>query len=386
MLRSALLSVSLGLVSSRALVAQDFVPGQLFDNVSASLSRNFHDKVFRTKQLPELLATYRPAAQRAADLGEERLVVDALLRHVPASHLALYSKHTYDHLMAELARKDQPTFGCELEQVAGQFFVTAILEGGPAELAGLRRGDRVLAIDGVAPGASARLDRSSDDAYLLDRPRHMLIGTDGDRATFAVQRAPGAAALEVEVGCADYSGWRAAQASVRVVDVDGVRVGYVHYWFVHLGGVTDHFKKALKGPLADCAAYVVDLRGRGGDGMAAQTLVSVIEQLAKPCIALIDRNTRSAKEVIAYELRKRDAAVLVGEHTAKAVIPASFKSVGRDDVLMYPTFTLGQYTKLIELQGVAPHVAVTDRLEYAGGDDPIAAAGLRAAAERSKRE
>jgi carboxyl-terminal processing protease len=196
---------------------------------------------------------------------------------------------------------------------------------------------------------------------------------------------PNAPELEISIPCVDYSAWRAAQASVAVHEVDGVRIGYVHYWFIHMGGVTKHLKEALEGPLADCASYVVDLRGRGGDGMAAQALVTAIGKLDRRCVALIDRGTRSAKEVIAYELRKRETATLVGEHTARAVIPATFKKVGPADVLMYPTFTLGNYTKEIELLGVAPHVAVEDHLPFAAGADSILAAGLRVAVDLAGR-
>jgi carboxyl-terminal processing protease len=381
----ALAAMPAAQATSRAEPREAFVAGALFDAVVKALSATYYDKAFRREALPQLVASYRDRAERAADLAEERVVVDALLRHVPASHLALYSKATYDHLMAELARTDAPTFGFEVEQFAGQFFVTGLLEGGPAAIAGLSRGDRVVSVDGVPLGGSPRLDRSSDDAHLPDRPRHYLLGAAGDELRLTVQRAAGAPTSEVVVPCVEYSAWRAAQASVAVREVDGVRVGYVHYWFIHIGGVTKHFKEALNGQLADCAAYVVDLRGRGGDGMAAQALVTAIGKLDKPCVALIDRGTRSAKEVIAYELRARESATLVGEHTARAVIPATFKNVGRHDVLMYPTFTLGDYTKKIELQGVAPHVAVEDRLPFAAGADPILAAGLRVAVDSAGR-
>lgn len=380
-------SLTVALVVAGLLPAQGvddtFAPGQLFDGVAAAIERSYYDKAFRQEQWPELVASYRPAALRATDLAEERVVVDALLQHVPASHLALLSKTTHDCLMAELSKQDAPTFGLELEAHAGQFFVVAVLDGGPAATAGVRRGDRVLAIDGVLPGASPRLDRSSDDAHLADAPRHQLLGDDGERLRLRVQRTAGAAAQEIEVVCAAYSAWRAAQASVRAFEQDGQRVGYVHYWYIHMGGVHAHFKKLLQATFADCSAIVLDLRGRGGDGTGTAALVSAVRAAGKPVVALIDRGTRSAKEVIAYQLRQGDVATLVGEHTACAVIPATFRRIGKHDVLMFPTFTLGEFTRAIEGIGVAPHIEQADTLRYAAGRDPIRDAGVREAARQA---
>ena len=81
-----------------------------------------------------------------------------------------------------------------------------------------------------------------------------------------------------------------------------------------------------------------------------------------PLVALTDAGTRSAKEVIAHEIRRRDIGMLVGEPTAGAVIPATFQPVSHDAVLMFPSFTLGRYTKQLEGQPVTPDVSVPDDL------------------------
>jgi C-terminal processing protease CtpA/Prc len=371
---------------SHALVAQEaadgYAPGELFDAVVKAMARSYYDKEFRAQRWPDLAASYRPAALAAGDLHEERAVVDALLAQVPASHLALLSKATHTKMMDELSKREKPTFGFEVEQLAGQFFVTSVLEGGPAAEAGLRRGDRVLAIDGVTPGRCVRLDRSSDDAHLPDVPRHQILGEAGERVALRVQRDAAGRTRDLEVECAPYSAWRAAQASARVVVHDGQRIGYVHYWYIHLGGVHQHFRRLLRDEFATCSAIVLDLRGRGGDGISAGALVTAVRDAGKPVVALIDKTTRSAKEVIAYRLRQEESATLVGEHTACAVIPASFRHVGEHDVLMFPTFTLGEFTTAIELIGVTPHVHVADELRHAAGRDPILDAGVQQAARQ----
>jgi len=383
LLPASVLPAVLAWCPAQADAASAYEPGKLFAAVVQAIETSYYDRSFRDDEWPRLAARYQAAAQGADDLAEERAVIDALLKHVPSSHLALYSKSTHDHLLGELGRKDAPTFGFELQCHAGRFFVTGVLEGGPAERAGLRRGDLVLAIDDRHPGASPRLDRSSDDAHLPDPPRHRLVGNEGERLSLQVRRRPDAAPITVEVPSEVYSAWRAAQASARVDEVDGRRIGYVHYWFVHLGGVHAHLRRLLAEDFADCDACVLDLRGRGGDGGAVEPLLEVVRKAGMPVVALVDRGTRSAKEVVAYRLQQEGVATLVGEHTARAVIPASFRRVGKADVLMFPTFTLGKYTTAIEGIGVAPDLEVPDRLAFAAGDDPILRAGEREAARRA---
>jgi len=95
-------------------------------------------------------------------------------------------------------------------------------------------------------------------------------------------------------------------------------------------------------------------------------------------VALIDRQTRSAKEQLAYELRAQGLGRLVGEPTAGAYIPAGFANLGGNVVLMFP---LGDkkpnpYTPLIEGHPIQPDVAVPWVGPYAGGQDVLIEAGI----------
>jgi carboxyl-terminal processing protease len=97
----------------------------------------------------------------------------------------------------------------------------------------------------------------------------------------------------------------------------------------------------------------------------------------RPLVALVDGGTRSAKEVIADRLLEMTAAVVVGEQTAGAVIPATFEEVGGGAVLMFPSTRLGAYTEKLEGVGVSPDVEVRDRLPFSAGADPILEEGTR---------
>lgn len=372
------------LLASLAIAASPLLAQQaaLFDRVAEVLSDDFYDRRFRDERLPALIDRYRPAAAAAGNAAEERAVIHAFLGEIPASHLALYSAATHRRVENELFGKAGPTFGCVLTQIGGRYYVDGVFENGPALAAGLRRGDRVLAIDGVPPSRSRRLDWRADDAFLPDPAVHYLLGNVGDTIVLRVASSPGDE-REVTVTATRSSALAASQASCQRLQVGEHLFGYVHLWFVFHGKSASLLRSAAK-RFADTEGLVIDLRGRGGSGNEVEAIVDVLEDLRRdgvPMVFLVDGRTRSAKEVMAYEIHQRGLGPLVGERTAGAVIPATFTDVGGGGVLMFPSFTLGDYTREIEGKGVAPDHQVADPLPFAAGDDPILVAGAAVLAE-----
>lgn len=351
----------------------------LFENTVKALQKNFVYRDFREQRLPAIVARYRGLASSAKSLAEQRQVVHDLLSELPASHMGLLSKSTYRHLFDELLNRSKPTFGFELVELDGKHFARNVLEGGPADKAGLKRGDRIKLVHGELPTRSPRLDWRSDDAFLADPPVRRLKCADGDTVKLLVERDWGKT-LEIEIQAQPYSAFEAAKASATIFESDDKQIAYIHFWFIHIKGVAKLLKEKLEGDFADCDALVLDLRGRGGNGMAVKTIAEVLSgkrsDWDKPVVALVNRNSRSAKEVLAYLLKTRQIATIVGERTAGAVIPASFKDLGHDTILMYPTFKLPTYTSLLERKGVAPDVFVSEAGPYSAGADPILEAGI----------
>ncbi|HEX9794934.1 MAG TPA: S41 family peptidase [Planctomycetota bacterium] len=357
-------------------------PAVLFDSVVETLERRYYDAEFRRERLPALVRTYRPLALLAKGRNAEKAVVDRMLAEIPVSHLALISESAYEHLMAELMGRDVETFGFELVRLPQGWFATKIKEGGPAACAGLLRGDRIIALDGGDPGAHPRLDWSTDDAALPDPPIHDLLTDPGADLVVEFERQPGVR-MAVRIEVAEYSSMRAARASARVIEHGGKRFGYLHFWYLHEGGIDALLRDKLRGDFRGCDGLILDLRGRGGFAHLVMALIRVLEKdlAGMPMVALIDRGTRSGKEVVAWEIHDRKLGLLVGETTAGAVIPATFDPVDDDAVLMYPTMTLGNHTKRLEGVGVAPDVEVKDALAFAAGHDPILAGALRVLGE-----
>lgn len=355
--------------------------GTLFENVVAMLEARFVDVDFRTKQLPALAARYRDQANAAKTLAEEREVVHQLLSHIPASHLGLISKLAHRQLMADLLRVPYANFGFQAIGAGEHIYAGMLLQGGPAARSGLLLGDRLVTIDGVPALESPRLDWRTDDAYIgdeLDPSVQYLLAKAGDRMDLRVERRPNEF-VNISIVAEEYSAFDAAEASVRVVRAGGKSIGYLHFWYVHISGVPDLLTRALEGRLRDVDALVIDLRGRGGSATEVTRIVTMMREYRdrtnRPTVALIDRQSRSGKDVLAYEFKEMGIR-LVGEPSAGAVIPASFGDVGHDSVLMFPTFRLPRYTDLLELKPVEPHVRVERPGLFAAGRDAIFDAGI----------
>ena len=274
-------------------------------------------------------------------------------------------------------------FGFQLVGLEQGYFVDWLYEGGPAQRAGLLRGDQVLSIDGVEPASSERFDWRTDDSALPDPPLHAVLASAEDTIEVTFRRTQGGEVQKTRVSAAEYSGWKGTEASVQVHEVGDYSVGYVHYWFIPMAGGSKLMRQLCNETFADCDALVWDLRGRGGAAHEAFALVKMLDQAEgiwkKPLVLLVHDDSRSAKEVISSDLQRNESALVVGEQTHGAVIPATFADVGSETFLMFPSMSLGDYTKRLEGKGVTPDIPVAYPLPWTAGADPMLKAGLIAA-------
>ncbi len=363
-----------------------YVPGETFDSVVRVLSRRYYDTTFVASTLKSLVEEFRPAATTAGDAGEEREVVWRFLARIPASHLALLSRTAAYDLWWNIPGATHPMMGMQLVQLDGRYFASMVLAGGPAALAGIRDWDEVVTIDSIPPAKSSRVDWRSDDAYLADDrdpPVYGLRTLYGDER-LQVVRVPGETVF-VHVTPRRYSVLDAARASAQIVTRDGVRIGYIHWWYMNSKGIQKVFSAALRGPLDSTQALILDLRGRGGSANGIRDVLRLLvpgshQQFIGPIVALTDRQTRSAKEMLAFQLRARGLARLVGEPTAGAVLGAGFEEISGSAILMYPGGAVPTYTDSIEGRPVVPDVETAWGGPHSGGRDPILEAGLAEAA------
>jgi carboxyl-terminal processing protease len=296
-------------------------------------------------------------------------------------------------MMQELNAQATVTFGLLLEEaIPGRWFVRCAYEGGPAEHAGLMRGDEIVRIDGQPAPSSPWVIAAGYDATSPGGSLCMLGAVEGRELEIVLRRSPAGPLRTVHVRPRKMSSLDAAENSVAVVPLEGRHVGVVHVWYCARDS-DDVLRDALEGPLRDCDALVVDLRGRGGYLHVAQRILEIFQprqgrppRWNRPAVFLIDGRTRSAKEVMAHVIQRDGLGTLVGERTEGAVLGAGFFPLPDGSYLELPIQDVPVGDVRLEGVGVEPEVRVVAALPYAAGRDPILEQGCEIALRAARGE
>ena len=328
-------------------------------------------------------------AKTARTPEEVHAVVNRMLALTGTSHLALIERRVYlREVDNEFKNRTVVRCGLELEEVDGRLFVASLAEGGPGVEAGLRVGDEVVAIDGAAPEASGRLDPAGHDPALPGGEAWFLRPDDPPRAVaLTVRREADGPLEELTLLPRETSQIASIYASTRLEQVGGRRIGVIHLWhFMHMA-VADALRAALRGPLAEAEALVLDIRGRGGSTGVVNAVLGLLSGRravwSKPVVVLTDRGTRSAKEIFSWEWKRRGRGPVVGERTAGACVGCTFAQLSDGSILALPIADVTRLTggEQLEGKGVEPTEPVAQLpLPWRGGKDAILAAGLARAA------
>jgi carboxyl-terminal processing protease len=278
----------------------------------------------------------------------------------------------------------------EVESIGADFtpegFAENIFAGGPAEKAGLRRGDRVMEADGkpFEPVLSFRGRTGGEVILKVERSR----GTPPENVAVIPRR--------IEPG----KEWMEAQEKgTRLIHLDGETVGYVPLFSCAGEKFREALQEALGEKLREARALVLDFRnGWGGCNPdfvnlfnAAVPALSTAGRDGKerlldsqwrgPLFVLINEGTRSGKEVVAYAVKKHRLGTLVGARTAGAVVGGSCFLLSDRSLLYLAVVDTRVDGERLEGVGVAPDVEVEDSLPYAAGADPQLDRALELAAK-----
>jgi carboxyl-terminal processing protease len=267
------------------------------------------------------------------------------------------------------------------------WFVARVFAGGPAEAAGLRRGDRLVAADG-------------EPFY----PVRSLRGKAGREIELEIQSSrsgPSRTVTVVPRTIDPKKEWLEAQvAGTRILEQGGRRIGYVPVWSCAGVEVKPNLTEAFGEKFADAEALILDLRG--GWGGCNPELVALFDPAVpdlaridrqgrggvftsawrKPLVVLIDGGSRSGKEVVARALQRHRRAVLVGERTAGAVLAGQPFLLADGSLLFLAVEDVRVDGETLEGVGVSPDVAVPAGLPYAEGRDPQLERALGVAVNR----
>jgi carboxyl-terminal processing protease len=296
----------------------------------------------------------------------------------------------FEGIGAEIATQGSDgTQGCSTLGPTCRLVIIAPIGGSPAEKAGLRPGDLVLATDGV-----------SLDGLTVDGARERMRGPKDTTVELSIQR-DGGSPFQLTV-MRDIIQEREVESRELV---DG-RVGYLH-----LEGFSDRaaedFTAAVKAHVdAGRRMLIVDLRGNpGGYVTAARTVASQfigsgpvfweqdarggqIETDAMPggyatspsirVVVLIDRGSASASEIVAAALKDSGRAVLVGQRSfGKGTVQQWQELAGEGGAFR---LTIAKWLtpdrRWIHNLGIEPDVTVDVPATLGPGEDPVLARAL----------
>ena len=406
-------------------------PALLFDAVVDTIKSKFVDtERLRALNWEARANEVRPSVVSATTIDEAVGIIRQLLAELRLSHTELMTPDEaryYDTLdmfsdYSQIERFSRERFwgsnpyyagiGVFTVHVEGKYFVDGVLEGSPADKAGLKFGDEIVAVDGkpYTTIAAFRGKIGTDAEITIRRLR------GGDVTRYRVPIVP----VVPSAAFAD-----ATRSSARIIERDGLRVGYIHIWSLKESG-SFHAALANLDPqlasrtpptaqpdpqTATLDALIIDMRGRiGGQSAVANQILETVSGGQRPnlepgakarpdapparstisrrveaairpfkgkSVLLVNHQTRSAGEVLAYGYKKSSIGWVFGSQTATAVVGSNAFVMPGGYLLLVPVLLLEFGGKPLEGTGVVPDIRVERPLPYADGADPVLDAALK---------
>lgn len=260
--------------------------------------------------------------------GEEliRRAVSGMLRELHDPYAALLSTDGFEQYRGSLQGVGRG-LGIAIRRDGALHRITRVAEGSPALMAGVRAGDRILAVNGIPVAATA-----SAGGFDTDSAR-----SSTSQVVLTLWRAPLGDTVRVSV---PRTAWHMPAVSEHGLLIDSV--GYVRLSSISARSA-DELENQVEGLLRRGAqSLVLDLRGNTGglfeEGVRAASLFlprgAIVSSLVGrgdtevqpyrarhsrwtelPLTVLVDGRTASAAEVIAAALQDHGRALLVGSPT-----------------------------------------------------------------------
>ena len=375
------------------------------------VNERFLGAVFFVVDWPSAKEKYLPRAQAAKSWEELGPVINEMLGLLRTSHTNYYTAVDPEYYflfgifstgpLAEVAQQRFPdgmvqfdSLGLFTRKVDGKWFVTGVLDGSPAAVAGVHRGNEIVSLNGqpfqpvrplqglAAKGESMRLEiqvtAEPNSRRTLELKPVTLFPNDAMLAGM--------------------------EQSMRVIDHRGRKIAYVHIWSYAGKQYYERLvQELLQGSFDQADALVLDIRdGWGGAspeylnifnqrvpqltsvGRDQQEL-SFKTQWRKPVALLINGGSRSGKEVLAYGFRKYGIGPVVGERTGGAVSAGTAIPISENSLLYLCVSGVRVDGEVLEGVGVAPDHEVIWPLPYSTAEDPQLQKALNLMAEAAAK-
>jgi C-terminal processing protease CtpA/Prc len=383
----------------------------VFDAVWQKVKSGFYDPELHGKDWEAIGNKYRPLARKARTERQLHRVLDRMFGELGASHLAIIDgDYCERHLLKGAKGQVVPHYGFFLTHLDEGFFVSKLLHGGPARVAGVKRGDRLISIDGLPPHPDHLTPKPYESFFGGPRSYMIFPQRTGEKVDLQFQRTPRPMGrYRVVLEAHPWNEIEAGRESGTIIERGGFKLGYMQLYHLLSKQVVVHLAEFLKTHRDEIDGMIVDLRGTGGAPKAADLLIDLFDPqrvgspatrlnrryvppspsgafFGKPVVALIDQAARSVKEVVAFNWRRQKIGPLVGQTTRGAVLGAMYANGKLADghYLMVPMMDVRTLTGGVTLEnhGVEPDVFVKNPLPYAAGRDAVIEQGVETLLEQ----
>jgi carboxyl-terminal processing protease len=379
------LAAALSIVSGLPFLAQpshsadDFK--SLWDKVESSISMRYYDRVARKDEMAKLFEKYGKLARNAKSRGEFSDTVNAMIRDFGDSHFDFLTTEDQGFFtfksLADPNVPDSPHIGAWFKRTSDGYTVQMVLDGMPAESAGIRKGDLIVKIGGrpFTPISSLK--------DFVGKKADLTIRRNGETIQKSVDvRAAKGMNLFLE----------ATRNSVRILEHEGKKIGYIHLWTMAGDDFRNALSNAVYGRLKDTDGFILDIRdGFGGrpEGFGDPFFrpeaslewrfgpsagMTQLFGYGRPLVVIINEGSRSAKEVFSHIIKKSRRGILVGTTTAGHVLGTTPLALEDWAMLEIPMVDVLADGVRIEGKGVSPDVEVKPEFDETGKDLHLAKA------------
>jgi carboxyl-terminal processing protease len=374
--------------------------------VSRLVQEQFWDARFNGVDWVQVEKQYRPRALAAADHEEFAAIVNQMLGELRTSHTCYFTKWDPDYytLQATILSQALADYGtsdpAEVEKrepghysaqgrphrtgigmvtmrIGADHFVSRVLYDSEAQKAGLLLGDRLIEVDGQPFHPIRSFEGKAG------RPVELVLQRRADASSrLTVQVTPG---VHEEKQLFEDD----AEAQTRILEHQGHRCAYMPLCWLSGWRMRSVLARGF-GLACESQGLIIDLRhGFGGsppieylDPFLRTGLQEVTVEMTMrgrrltskvafdgPVIVLINGNSRSGKELLAYYFRKTGRGILLGERTAGFVSGGRTRRVSDESLLYYCVGMITIDGKRLEGVGVEPDIRVPFDIRFAAGRD-----------------
>lgn len=359
---------------------------RVFDTVWNTVRRQYYDPALHGVDWRQAREIYRPMAMAATDDRQLYRAIGRMLDLLDDQHAGAISPAMAQR--QEVARTRRAVMGVVLSRETSDVWrIDTVRPGSPAEEAGILPGWRLQSVDGqswgvdfaVEDGRALRLDLTDEhgDLHIVSvTPREMepvpAFSLDDSRPGVVVLRAEG-----FEAGMGRWIGEQLARLSPEtdvILDLRGNPGGLL----LEADATLSCFLPAR----LDWATRV-SRSGRPATLSVMPGCGPLREPIPNDVALLVDANSRSAAELTPAALQEAGRALVVGEHTAGAVLISQDTPLpdgGRLTLSRADYITSGGVR--LEKNGVEPDIlAVRTTEDLRAGRDPALDAAIHALAQ-----